>query len=231
MISDFNEFTKADLHLYDGLQDGVCIGENFLIPGPAGSLEALLSTPKAGEDIKGISVICHPHPLHGGTMANKVVHILSNTFNELGRLTLRFNFRGVGRSKGRFDEGVGETQDLIAVVSWLQARYPDLPLWLAGFSFGSYVSLRAQAELDVQKLLLVAPPVSLFDFTELPTPAMPWMVIQGAKDDVVSPEKVSLWAGQHKNAPHYEWFGDADHFFHGRLSKIRSAVFTAWGES
>ena len=230
MISDFNELANAELHLYDGLQDDICIGENFLIPGPAGPLEALLSSPGNKNEIKGITVICHPHPLHGGTMANKVVHIISKSCNDLGRLTLRFNFRGVGQSKGRFDNGNGETQDLLAVVSWLQTRYPDLPLWLAGFSFGSYVALKAHVELNVQRLLLVAPPVTAFSFNELQAPTIPWMVIQGAKDDVVSPEKVSLWVGQQKNPPHYEWFGDADHFFHGKLSKIKEALFANWSE-
>ncbi|MFV2057844.1 MAG: alpha/beta hydrolase [Thiohalomonadales bacterium] len=230
MNSDFNELANAELHLYDGLQDDLCIGENFLIPGPAGPLEALLSSPAGDGPVKGISVICHPHPLHGGTLANKVVHIVANSFNDLGRLSLRFNFRGVGRSKGRYDRGVGEVQDLIAVVGWLRERYPDLPLWLAGFSFGSYVTLKAQAQLDATRILLVAPPISIFDFTQLSPPTVPWMVIQGAKDDVVSPEKVSLWVGRQKNAAQYVWFADADHFFHGKLSKIRAAIDEHWAE-
>lgn len=229
MNSDFNEIQNAEQHLYDGLEEAPCMGENLLIPGPAGALEAILNCPVDKNQFHAIAVVCHPHPLYGGSMANKVVHIISNTFNELGLVTLRFNFRGVGLSKGRFDQGRGETEDLLAVVAWLRDRYPGVPLWLAGFSFGSYVALRAQAELHIDRLLLVAPAVTLFDFTELPTPSVPWVVIQGGRDEVISPEKVSMWVGQQKNSPDYVWFSNADHFFHGRLNKVREAIMLKWG--
>ena len=228
---EFNELNRPDLHLYDGLEEAPCEGEHFLIPGPQGPLEAVLALPRENREApRAIGVICHPHPLHGGTMANKVVHIIANSFNEMGLATLRFNFRGVGHSSGRFDHGHGESDDLKSVVDWLRSRYPALPLWLAGFSFGSYVALRAQAELGIDRLLLVAPPVAMFDFKTLQVPQADWIVIQGGKDEVSSPEKVSMWVGkQSANPPQYIWMSDADHFFHGRLSKIREALIETWG--
>jgi len=230
MTFDFNELKHAELHLYDGLQDEPYEGEHFLIPGPAGPLEAVLSMAKGdAAALQGIGIICHPHPLYGGSLSNKVVHIISNTFNEMGIHTLRFNFRGVGHSRGRFDKGVGEVEDLKAAHAWMRQRYPELPLWLAGFSFGSYVALKAQQELAPQRLLIVAPPVAMFEFENAATPKMPWMVIQGAKDEVSSPDRVSVWVGQQQsNPPQYVWMGDADHFFHGKLSKLRDCVMNQW---
>lgn len=228
-MTDFHEINQAELHLYDGMQDAPYDGEHFLIPGPVGPLEAVLSHAKNTDEVKGIGIICHPHPLYGGSMSNKVVHIISNTFNEMGLHTLRFNFRGVGHSRGRFDKGEGEVDDLVAVTEWMQQRFPQLPLWLAGFSFGSFVALKGQAELMPERLLLVAPPVAMFDFARPQTPSIPWMVIQGAKDEVSSPDKVSVWVGeQNSNPPQYVWMGDADHFFHGKLSKIRDSILNQW---
>lgn len=228
MTFDFNELKHADLHVYDGLQDEPVDGEHFLIKGPAGPLEAVLSLAK-GEQVRGFGIVCHPHPLYGGSLSNKVVHILSKTFNEMGLHTLRFNFRGVGHSRGRFDKGIGEADDVQAVYEWMRQRYPELPVWLAGFSFGAYVALRAQAAIQPQRLLVVAPPVAMFDFEQAEAPTMPWMVIQGAKDEVSSPDRVSVWVGkQQNNPPHYVWMGDADHFFHGKLSKLRESVINQW---
>lgn len=223
-----NELKRPDLHLYDGLEDAPSVGEHFLITGPQGNLEAVLALPRANHAAPtAIGVVCHPHPLHGGTMVNKVVHILANTFNERGIATLRFNFRGVGHSNGRFDHGRGESEDLKAVVAWLRGRYPDLPLWLGGFSFGAFVALRTQDKLDIEQMVLVAPPVAMFDFKTLKPPVGPWAVIQGGKDEISSPEKVSSWVGKFaENPPQYIWLNDADHFFHGRLSKIREAVLS-----
>lgn len=228
MTFDFNELKHAELHLYDGLQDEPFAGEHFLINGPVGPLEAVFS-PAKNDEAKGIGIICHPHPLYGGSLSNKVVHIISNTFNEMGLHTLRFNFRGVGHSRGRFDKGVGEVEDLRAAYTWMHQRYPELPLWLAGFSFGSFVALKAQRELAPERLLIVAPPVAMFDFDNSDSPGMPWMVVQGARDEVSSPDRVSVWVGQHKdNPPQYVWMGDADHFFHGKLGKLRECVMNQW---
>ena len=232
MSTDFTESHFGELHLYDGLEDSPDTGENFLIPGPCGVLEALTHTPPDYQDGAPIAVICHPHPLHGGSMSNKVVHIIADTFNEMGVATLRFNFRGVGHSQGGFDSGRGEQQDLAAAVAWLRQRHPvGAPLWLAGFSFGSYVAFRAHQVLESQRLLLVAPPVGRFDFSEPRQVEIPWLVIQGGKDDVVSPQQVSSWVHRQALLPAFEWFADADHFFHGRLNQIRNAIKSSWSDA
>jgi hypothetical protein len=228
MNSDFTETHIAELHLYDGLQDEPCTGENFLIPGPVGVLEALISCPEQHRSGDPIAVICHPHPLYGGSMANKVVHSLANTFNDLGVATLRFNFRGVGHSEGVFNRGVGEREDLLAAIDWMRLRHPDSPLWLAGFSFGAFVAFTAHEQAGADRLLLVAPPVAMFDFGDIDQVQIPWMVIQGGKDDVSSPEKVSSWVSRQRKKPIYHWMGDADHFFHGRLNRIKEAVADTW---
>jgi alpha/beta superfamily hydrolase len=232
MSTDFTETHFGELHLYDGLQESPDTGENFLIPGPTGVLEALTHIPPAYTEGSPIAVICHPHPLHGGSMSNKVVHIIAESFHDMGVATLRFNFRGVGHSQGSFDSGNGEQQDLAAAAAWLRQRHQTgAPLWLAGFSFGSYVAFRAHEVLQSQRLLLVAPPVGRFDFSEPKQVRIPWLVIQGGKDDVVSPQQVSAWVHRHPMSPQYEWFADADHFFHGRLNRIRNAIKTAWSDA
>jgi hypothetical protein len=231
MTTDFTESQQGELHLYDGLEEIPCSGENFLIPGPSGVLEALLAQPENFEQGNPIAVVCHPHPLYGGSMANKVVHIVADAFNRMGVATLRFNFRGVGHSAGRYDNGEGEVDDLVAIVDWFKARYPGSPLWLAGFSFGSFVAFSAHKQVEAQRLLLVAPPVGRFPFDPDQCVEIPWMVIQGGKDDVVSPPDVSVWVQRCRNAPRYEWFADADHFFHGKLIQIREAIIREWGES
>lgn len=225
MTNDFHQ--SRPLHLYDGLEDKPRSGENFLIQGPAGVLEALMSHPAQG-DIRAVGIICHPHPLYGGSMSNKVVTIVSKTFNGLGLPTLRFNFRGVGHSQGCFDRGQGEVQDVLAVSEWIKTRYPGVPVWLAGFSFGAYVAYKSCQPLGAERLLLIAPPVARFDFPELAPINIPWMVIQGGKDDVVEPEKVSQWVQKQRHRPSYQWFDDAGHFFHGRLNKIRDVIKQEW---
>ncbi|HEY5602882.1 MAG TPA: alpha/beta fold hydrolase [Gammaproteobacteria bacterium] len=229
MSTDFTETHQGELHLYDGLEEVPCSGENFLIPGPAGVLEALLMQPENFTEGDPIAVVCHPHPLHGGTLSNKVVHIVADSFNKLGMTTLRFNFRGVGHSTGRYDNGKGELDDLVAAVNWFRERYSGSPLWLAGFSFGSFVAFSAHEKVQAQRLLLIAPPVGRFPFNAEQSVSIPWMVIQGGKDDVVSPQAVSVWVHRCHNQPHYEWFADADHFFHGRLNRIRQAIIDQWG--
>ncbi|QKT04186.1 alpha/beta fold hydrolase [Ectothiorhodospiraceae bacterium 2226] len=227
-----NDFDTAELrarHLYDGLEEDPCLGQECPVPGPAGSLEAMQSYPAGYDGSAPVAVVCHPHPLYGGSMANKVVHMLSDTFNALGAATVRFNFRGVGASQGRFDQGRGETEDVLAVVRWVRERHPAAPLWLAGFSFGAYVALRAQPQVQAERVLLVAPPVNLFDFEALPPCGAPCLVIQGGRDDIVPPEAVSNWVFRHQvERPAYRWLGDADHFFHGRLNRLREVVQAEW---
>lgn len=232
MSTDFaSGNTIQELHLYDGLEEDFYAGEQ-LIPGPAGDIEALIEYPLDYRKGRPVAVICHPHPLYGGSMANKVVHILSDTFLEMGLPTLRFNFRGVGKSRGRFDKGDGESQDLLAVIEWFRARNQQPPVWLAGFSFGAYVATRAHARAPgVERLLLVAPPVSMFDFSLTGQVELPSIVIQGGKDEVIDPLAVSHWVHSQPRKPRYYWLSDADHFFHGRLNRIRDLVKTGWQEA
>ena len=124
---------------------------SLVIDGPAGSLEALLEDP--GADGRHFAVVCHPHPLHGGTMHNKVVHTLARALQEQGMPTLRFNYRGVGASAGAYDDGRGETEDALAVIAWGRRRWPGAQLVLAGFSFGAFVASHAIARLHAQRPL------------------------------------------------------------------------------
>ena len=201
--------------------------EKLMIPGPGGQIEAELSEP--GEYVSGgpVAVVCHPHSLYGGSLRNKVVHILADTFTDMGLPTLRFNFRGVGKSEGKFDNGQGEQDDLESVVTWLQARYVGAPLWLAGFSFGAFVAYRAHRALVPERLLLVAPPVSLFVFGAPAPVTVPWVVIQGSEDEIVPAAEVENWVAAQPNRPEFHMMQDASHFFHGRLNDLRNLVMTA----
>ena len=145
--------------------------------------------------------------------------------------TLRFNFRGVGALPGEFDQGVGEVDDLLAAVDWLRARHPEAPLWLAGFSFGAYVALSGQARAQSERLLLVAPPVAMFDFPAESGVTIPWMVVQGSEDEIVAPEEVSTWVHQQVNAPEYCWMDGSSHFFHGRLIELKQLIHQAWASA
>ena len=168
---------------------------SLLLPGAAGAIEIAVSVP-AQDARNGVAVIAHPHPLQGGTMFNKVVTTLDRALGELGLATVRFNFRGVGRSEGVHDEGRGETDDLAAVAEWVRREKPGAALWLAGFSFGSYVALRAAARLAPQQLVLVAPPVGRWDFSGIEWPQCPVLIVQGGDDDIVDPAAVAEWAAQ-----------------------------------
>lgn len=195
------------------------------IPGPAGRLQAILAEPDgAPESVQYAVAVCHPHPLHSGTMHNKVVHYLSKTFADHGAAALRFNYRGVGESEGGYDEGQGETDDVLAALDWLQTRYPQARLWLAGFSFGAYTSLKAASLRDIAGLVSVAPPVHLFDMTQLPLPNCPWLVVQGDQDMVVSFAAVQQWVTQLSGAPHFVPMAGIGHFFHGKLNLLQGVV-------
>jgi alpha/beta superfamily hydrolase len=194
--------------------------------GPAGLIEGLLDYPDAPPI--AAAVVCHPHPLQGGAMQNKVAYMLARAFNDMGAVSLRFNFRGVGRSEGSFDQGIGETADALAAIDWLSAQHPGLPLWLGGFSFGSYVALRAQSQRQVARLVTVAPAVERFATADLREPACPWLLVQGDADDVVSPQKVLEWARSLAQPPHIVEMAGAGHFFHGRLNELREAIARAF---
>lgn len=192
--------------------------------GPAGAIEALVEVPEPEAARAGTAIICHPHPLHGGSMHNKVVVMLERSLRELGLRTLRFNFRGVGASEGEYDEGRGETLDLLAVAEWVQRVRPNDALWLAGFSFGSYVALLAARHLPVRQMISIAPPVGRWDFSAAISPPCPWLVVQGEEDDVVEPQKVFDWIEQMAEKPALVRMPETGHFFHRRLMDLRGAI-------
>jgi hypothetical protein len=205
------------------------MSQTLFINGPAGQLELRIDRPDTDTTDAPVAVLCHPHPLHGGSLNNKVVHILASSMNRLGAVAVRFNFRGVGRSEGAFDNAVGELDDLRAVIAWVRKQRPASPLWLGGFSFGAYVALRTHAEFKVERLLLVAPPLSLYPVDDIPTVAVPWLVIQGGADEVIDAEQVREWLDrQQTNPPQRIWMDKAGHFFHGRLNIVRDALVEAW---
>ncbi len=196
----------------------------FFLTGPAGRLECLVDLPEPGTEQAATAVLCHPHPQHGGTMRNKVVTIMDRTLRELGLSTVRFNFRGVGDSEGEYDDGQGETEDLLAVVDWVRQTSPASDLWLGGFSFGAYISLKAARDLPVRQLITIAPPVERYGFESLLPPNCPWLVVQGDEDDVVSSEAVEQWAQGLDQAPDLVIMEGAGHFFHRRLMDLRGLI-------
>jgi len=197
--------------------------QSFMLAGPAGALEALTVCP-AHDDSVATAVILHPHPLHGGTMHNKVVHTLARAFGELGVASVRFNFRGVGSSAGVFAHGEGETDDALAVIAWLRQQRPGIPVWLAGFSFGATVALRAAASAQVSGLITVAPAVHLYDYSALALPRCPWLLIQGEADEVVPVEMVRDWLSGIAVQPQTLFLPGVSHFFHGHLTELKSAL-------
>ncbi len=200
--------------------------ERLGIPGPPGVLEAIAHEPEgAAQPLYGI--VCHPHPLHGGTMDNKVVYTIARALQTSGIATLRFNFRGVGASEGTYDDGVGETRDAAAVADFGAARWPNRRLILAGFSFGAFVALRLALARDTAHLITVAPPVGRFDFSELHAPDCPWLVVQGDADDVVDPSAVIAWVKRQEPTPDLRVVPGVGHFFHGHLAELRDTVIEA----
>jgi len=198
---------------------------SLLLPGPAGALEVAVDFPAADVPARaGVALICHPNPPDGGTMHNKVVTMTSRAMTELGLIAVRFNFRGVGHSEGEFDNGRGEVLDLMVVADWLRRARPDDAFWLAGFSFGAWVSLLGARQLPVQQVISIAPPVGLRDFSGVLAPPCPWLVVQGEADEIVSATKVFLWLGKQEPLPHVVRMPETGHFFHRRLLDLRGAI-------
>lgn len=196
---------------------------SFLLDGPAGPLEVATAKPIA-DARAGTAVICHPHSLQGGTMTNKVVTTLERALRELGLATVRFNFRGVGQSGGSFDDGVGESEDLARVAAWVHQVQPGDALWLAGFSFGSFVALRSAKRLAPTQLIQIAPPVGRWAFAPIELPECPWLVVQGENDEIVDAQAVYAWIDQLPRAVQLVKLPDTSHFFHGKLVELRSVV-------
>lgn len=200
--------------------------ETHLLEGPAGVLQAVLEYSRE-TDPRAVAVVCHPHPLYGGTLDNKVAFTLARAVVEAGAAALRFNFRGVGESTGEFDHGRGEAADLVAAENWLCARWPGLPVWRLGFSFGAAMALKRTAEMPCSILVTIAPPASHFadyGFNADKPRAAHWMLVQGDADEVVEPQAVLTWARSLANPPMIEIVEGAGHFFHGRLTNLRKLV-------
>jgi alpha/beta superfamily hydrolase len=188
-----------------------------LIQGPAGVVETDLNDP--GTARRGIALIAHPNPVQGGTKDNKVVTTLAKAFFNLGYVAARPNFRGVGKSAGEHDFGTGETEDLLAVAAELRTRYGDLPLTLAGFSFGSFVQTRVAKRLNAERMVLVGPAVNRFPAETVPPGTL---VIHGEHDEVVPLQAVFDWA-RPQQLPIIVVPG-GEHFFHGRLNLLAQIV-------
>jgi alpha/beta superfamily hydrolase len=199
--------------------------ERLFIAGPAGALEAIVEDPGSAGPSYG--VICHPHPLYGGTMDNKVVTSVARALQSEGIPTLRFNFRGVGASAGGFDQGSGETADADAVASWGSLRWPGRTLVIAGFSFGAMVALRLAQQRSARQLITIAPAIRHVDASATAMPRCPWLIVQGDADDVVDPAAVIDWADQLDPKPRLVVLPGAGHFFHGRLHDLKDAVIKA----
>lgn len=193
------------------------------IAGPAGELEVLREEPQLAPGA-GIAVICHPHPQHGGTMQNKVVHTLARACHELGMATLRFNFRGVGASSGVYDAGRGETADTLAVVAQARQLWPGRELTLAGFSFGAMVALQAAPAARPERVISVAPAVTREEFGATLRPDCAWLVVMGDADEVVDPAAVRRWVAEFAAPPAFVSLPGVGHFFHGRLTELKQLV-------
>ena len=200
---------------------------SLTLPGPAGSLEALLRE-REGAPPPIAAVVCHPHPLYGGTLHNKVVPRTATTLHALGAAVLRFNFRGVGASEGSHDQGIGELEDARAALAFLRKRHTRARLWCAGFSFGAGVAARlAASEADIGQLVLVAPPVNTASFEGMRTSRVPKLVLQGTADVTCAPAALEaefpLWAEPKKLI----LIEGATHFFDRQLGALAEAMSQA----
>ncbi|MSP53164.1 MAG: alpha/beta fold hydrolase [Gammaproteobacteria bacterium] len=207
------------------------VTSRFFIAGPDGQIEVATTTPNTPSK-KQVMIVCHPHPLYLGSMDNKVVTTLMRVFNEMDFYTVRFNFRGVGKSEGTFADGIGETDDLLAVLDWVKRTLPDHELWLAGFSFGAYIAYRAATITSykdkIKQLICVAPPASYPEFKNLPEPTMPWLVVQGEEDEVIDAELVFAWITGFAAAPQLIRMPQTSHFFHGKLVELKERLKKAF---
>ena len=205
--------------------------ERIVVAGPVGPIDVIMERPDAP---RGIALIAHPHPMGGGANTNKVAYTLARTFVSLGYAAFRPNFRGVGGTEGVHDEGIGETDDLLAVLHEATLRCGEIPVALAGFSFGAYCQTRVGKRLEeaghpAQRLVLVGTAAGFVEGTrQYDTEAVPHdtIVIHGSSDDTVPLANVLAWA-QPNDLPVVVVPG-ADHFFHRRLHLIRDIVTRAW---
>lgn len=194
----------------------------LFLDGPVGKLELLVSP--AATVKNQYAIICHPHPLFQGTMNNKVVHTLHKALHSCGFNTIRFNYRGVGRSEGKYGDSIGEIADLRSIVSWLQNQKPNCKILLAGFSFGAYIALNISKEIECVQLISIAPAVPNQDYVNAMPVNCPWLIIQGDADEVIPPKKVFDFIDNLDNKPDLIVFPKTSHFFHGKLIELRETL-------
>jgi len=193
------------------------------IPGPMGPLEAMIDLP-AGSPRAAV-VFAHPLPIQGGTMHTKVVFQGAKALTRIGCAVLRFNFRGVGRSAGAWDEGRGEMDDFRAAVDFMAARYPDLELWAAGFSFGSYIAMTCGADDDrICTLIGVAPPVDRYEYASVALSAKPKFIVHGERDEIISLKAVREFYGRLHEPKELIEIDRANHLFDGQASEVGDAL-------
>ena len=187
------------------------------ITGSDGKIETVINDP--GQSRKGITLIAHPHPLHGGTLDNKVVQMVASALFELGYVAVRPNFRGVGMSEGDYDNGKGEIEDMLSAANFVKSTYGDLPLILVGFSFGAYIQHNANILLQSHQLVLIAPAVNMFPFGAVPENTL---VIHGEQDELVPLAAVQAWAQPY--GVEVDVIAEADHFFHRKLPQLKQIL-------
>ena len=191
------------------------------IPAPHGQLEAAHREPPG--TLRGAGIVCHPHPLQGGTMHTKAVFRAAQALSDVKIAALRFNFRGVGTSTGSFDQGIGEKDDVLASLDWLEERHPRLPLVVGGFSFGSMVALSAGADDPrVVALFGLGLPIRMYDYGFLADARKPILVVQGDEDELGSEvEPVVAALGSHVTLAR---IAGADHYFNGHIDEMKAVV-------
>jgi alpha/beta superfamily hydrolase len=202
------------------------------ISGPAGPLEALLDEPgNATAELRSAVVFGHPHPQYGGTMHTKVVYQAAKALGRIGCAVLRFNFRGVGRSAGRFADGVGEADDFQAGLEFMRERYPSARLWAAGFSFGSWVALTAGAnDAGVSALIGVAPPVTRYNFETVAASTKPKFFIQGERDEICPLKEMQQFYARCEEPKELVVIDGADHLFDGKATEVGDAIEDLLGD-
>lgn len=200
--------------------------------GPAGRLEILIDSPAAGSALRAAVVFAHPHPQFGGTMHTKAVYQAAKGLSRLGCEVLRFNFRGVGRSEGAFDEGVGEAADFRAALDFMAARHPGTPLWAGGFSFGSWIGLDAGvADARVTTLIGIAPPLDRYDYEPVRTTTKPKFFIQGERDEICPLRRMREFYASCQEPKELVVIDAADHLFDGHVTEVADAIeelFSDW---
>jgi alpha/beta superfamily hydrolase len=199
--------------------------KNFFLEGPAGKLEAVLWTPAHGASPRFAAVVCHPHPLFGGTLHNKVVYQAAKALDSRGGAALRFNFRGTGLSEGKHDRGIGELEDVRATVEFLAERFPEVSLLVAGFSFGCWVGLRAGCEdARVKRLIGIGAPVNGSDFSYLENCSKPKLFVHGSNDEFGDVRRLKKIVSGLPGEKELVVVEGVDHFFKGKIEELGKAI-------